>query len=158
MRIWIQLKLICKTLPYEEFSGVEKDKKDCSKVKNHGPDPNLLTIKTNFLSFFSFFPPIFPFWIRFQEGKWMRIHADPHPQPWKKDTFSLLYFPFQFEPFSLSSFLIRSVADIEAEIVLYLNVNVCTVGIVHNSEFCKKLLNCVWNKYSVPVPIQTKNI
>ena len=29
------------------FSGVEKDKKDHAKRK-HGPDPNLLTITTNF--------------------------------------------------------------------------------------------------------------
>ena len=33
---------LCKKLPYEEFSEVEKDYKDCSKVKNHGAGPNLL--------------------------------------------------------------------------------------------------------------------
>ena len=42
MRIQIQLKHICKKLPYEEFSVVNK--KDCSKVKkkNHGAGSNLL--------------------------------------------------------------------------------------------------------------------
>ena len=30
-----------KKLPYGEFFGVEKEKKDCSKVKYHGAGPNL---------------------------------------------------------------------------------------------------------------------
>ena len=33
MRIRIQLNKISKQLPCEEFSGVEKDNKDCSKIK-----------------------------------------------------------------------------------------------------------------------------
>ena len=33
MRIRIQLKNLCNKFPYKEFSWVEKDKKDCSRVK-----------------------------------------------------------------------------------------------------------------------------
>ena len=33
IRIRIPLREICKKLPYEEFSGVEKDSKDGSKIK-----------------------------------------------------------------------------------------------------------------------------
>ena len=37
-------------ITYKEFSAVEKDKKiDQNYKKNHGPEPNLLTITTNFL-------------------------------------------------------------------------------------------------------------
>ena len=56
MRIRIQLIKICNKLPYEEYSGVKKYKQDYSKVKNHRADANLLTIKTNFLAFFCYFP------------------------------------------------------------------------------------------------------
>ena len=46
MRLGIKLKQICKKIPYEEFSGVKKDKKDCSEAKskktNMGAGPNLL--------------------------------------------------------------------------------------------------------------------
>ena len=57
MRIRILLNKMYNKLPYEEFSGVEKDKQYCSKVKKkkHGADPNLLTISTNFLFPFHFF-------------------------------------------------------------------------------------------------------
>ena len=64
MRIRIQLNKISNKLRYKEYSGVEKDEKDCSKVKNHGADPTLLT---NFLAFLKFFPQIFHFWTG--EGK-----------------------------------------------------------------------------------------
>ena len=67
MRIRIQLNKISNKLRYKEYSGVEKDEKDCSKVKNHGADPTLLTIMTNFLAFLKFFPQIFHFWTG--EGK-----------------------------------------------------------------------------------------
>ena len=60
MRIRIQLIKICNKLPYEEYSGVKKYKQDYSKVKNHRADANLLTIKTNFLAFFCYFPKKFP--------------------------------------------------------------------------------------------------
>ena len=80
MRIRIQLNKISNKLHYKEYSGVEKDEKDCSKVKNHGADPTLLTIMTNFLAFLKFFPQIFHFWTG--EGKRIRIHADPDPWPW----------------------------------------------------------------------------
>ena len=80
MRIRIQLNKISNKLRYKEYSGVEKDEKDCSKVKNHGADPTLLTIMTNFLAFLKFFPQIFHFWTG--EGKRIRIHADLDPWPW----------------------------------------------------------------------------
>ena len=35
MRIRIQLKQICEKLPYEEFSGVEKDEQKAQKYKTH---------------------------------------------------------------------------------------------------------------------------
>ena len=41
MRILVQPNKIFNKLPYEEFSRVEKDRKDCSKVKNHGCDQYL---------------------------------------------------------------------------------------------------------------------
>ena len=47
-----------------------------------------ITIPTNFLAYFLFFPLKFgsgsAYWmrIRIQEGKWIRIHADSDPQPW----------------------------------------------------------------------------
>ena len=41
--IWIQLKQICKKLPYGEISGVEKEKKRLFKrIKKHGAGPNFL--------------------------------------------------------------------------------------------------------------------
>ena len=41
MRILVQPNKNFNKLPYEEFSRVEKDRKDCSKVKNHGCDQYL---------------------------------------------------------------------------------------------------------------------
>ena len=42
-----------------------------------------LAVITNFLAFFvCFYLTIFCPLIRIQEWKWMRIHADPEPQPW----------------------------------------------------------------------------
>ena len=84
MRIRIQPNKICKKLPTSW--RVEKDKKDCSKVEKNGACPHLLTVikknSTNFLAFFLFFPlKFFPFPVRIQEVKWMRIHADLDPQP-----------------------------------------------------------------------------
>ena len=38
--------------------------------------------------FLQFSVIIFPSWIRIQEGKLMRIHAGPDPQPWCWDMFS----------------------------------------------------------------------
>ena len=70
IRIQIHLNKKCNNLPYEDFSGVEKDK----KVKNHGPD-------------FQFFPQFFKpgsgsgstpaHWmrIRIQEGR--KMNAEP---------------------------------------------------------------------------------
>ena len=58
MRIRIQLKQICKN---DEFSEVEKDKKDCSKVKNHKLFQiylifkNKITFSTGTSQFFSIF-------------------------------------------------------------------------------------------------------
>ena len=40
MRIRIQLEKICNKLPYEELSGVEKVKNDCSMFNNEGTGPN----------------------------------------------------------------------------------------------------------------------
>ena len=42
MRIRIHLKQSLKKLTYEDFSVVEKDKKDWPEVKCHGVGPNLL--------------------------------------------------------------------------------------------------------------------
>ena len=75
-------------LPYDEFSGVEKNE-DCAKVKKHVELAqiffnlfNKITITTstgtgiNFLTFFQFFPQSFPTCI--QEGKRMRIQPCPN--------------------------------------------------------------------------------
>ena len=55
IRIRIQLNKICNKIPYEEYSDVKKDNKDCSKVKK----------KHSWIR------------IRVQEGKlmWIRIHS-----------------------------------------------------------------------------------
>ena len=66
---------------HEEFSQVVKNIKDCGKVRINGACTNLLLknlIKLQFLAiylhFLSFQLTILPSWIR--------IHADPDPQPW----------------------------------------------------------------------------
>ena len=78
------LQICINKLPYEEFSGVEKDKKDCSKVENHGTDPNLpkkiiklqlLPISFNFFWFFLFIfdPPT--------TQAWPRVHHPGYEEP-----------------------------------------------------------------------------
>ena len=74
----IQLNNICKKFLMKSW----KRQTRLLKSKNHGAGPNLLnvlneitiTVLPIFLHFFSFF-------LLF-EWKWMRIHADPDPQPW----------------------------------------------------------------------------
>ena len=71
---------------------VDKEIKDCSKVKNHIASPNLLhsfqktiTTGTNFLAFFLFFPQSFPSWIRLLNADpdpGGKMNADQDPQPW----------------------------------------------------------------------------
>ena len=75
MRIRIQFKKIVNKLHQEEFSGVEKDKKDCSKVKTLDLTQIYLQLRYDqfavFLSFFQFFPQIFTswIWVQIQDGK-----------------------------------------------------------------------------------------
>ena len=70
MRIQIQLNKMCNKLPYEELSGIEKDKNKLLKVLKKTKE--LLKINFPFLHFFCFFRKSFLSWIL----------ADPEPKPW----------------------------------------------------------------------------
>ena len=84
-----------------------KKLKNCSKVRNNWACANLLYKKlykvaviSKFLTFRYFLVDIFILldpdpephiecWSVSRRGKWMRIHADPDPQPWVKQQYVL---------------------------------------------------------------------
>ena len=84
IRIRIQLTKICYKLvklPNEEWSGVEKDEQNCSKVKKTWSWSKFTYNYVKFPWLFSVFSSNFSLWIRIRiltadpGRKWMRIHS-----------------------------------------------------------------------------------
>ena len=96
MRIQIQLKQICEKLPYEEFSGDEKNLtkllkslKTMERIQNYYYSCNKMPISTYFLAFFSVFFLNISFldpdpyrYIECDPDQGGKMIADSNPQPW----------------------------------------------------------------------------